>query len=145
MKKKLFERAWLDHVVLRGRDAGVLVRFYSEVFGAHIERQLDAGLFQLRIGEILIDIIPFDSPLGKLGGSKPDEGRNMDHFCIRVEPFDEREIRAHLNRFNIQVGPISQVYGADGFGPSLYLTDPEGNRIELKGPPSSNLHGDSSN
>jgi glyoxylase I family protein len=145
MNKKLFERVWLDHVVLRARDAGVLVRFYSEVFGAHIERQLGAELFQLRMGEILIDIIPFDSPLGKLGGSKPDEGRNMDHFCIRVEPFDEREIRAHLNRFNIQVGLISQVYGADGFGPSLYVTDPEGNRIELKGPPSSNLHSDSLN
>ena len=145
MNKKLFERVWLDHVVLRARDAGVLVRFYSEVFGAHIERQLGAELFQLRMGEILIDIIPFDSPLGKLGGSKPDEGRNMDHFCIRVEPFDEREIRAHLNRFNIQAGLISQVYGADGFGPSLYLTDPEGNRIELKGPPSSNLRGDSLN
>jgi glyoxylase I family protein len=145
MNKKLFERVWLDHVVLRARDAGVLVRFYSEIFGAHIERQLGAELFQLRMGEILIDIIPFDSPLGKLGGSKPDEGRNMDHFCIRVEPFDEREIRAHLNRFNIQVGLISQVYGADGFCPSLYVTDPEGNRIELKGPPSSNLHSDSLN
>ena len=145
MNKKLFERVWLDHVVLRARDASVLVRFYSEIFGAHIERQLGAELFQLRMGEILIDIIPFDSPLGKLGGSKPDEGRNMDHFCIRVEPFDEREIRAHLNRFNIQVGLISQVYGADGFGPSLYVTDPEGNRIELKGPPSSNLHSDSLN
>jgi glyoxylase I family protein len=26
-------------------------------------------------------------------------------------------------------------YGAEGMGPSLYLLDPEGNEVELKGPP----------
>ena len=133
---KLFEKIWLDHIVLRARDANVLVSFYSAVFGAHIERQIGTELFQLRVGEILIDIVPFDSPIGKLGGSKPDEGKNMDHFCLRVEPFDENEIRACLTRLNIEASSTVQVYGADGYGPSLYFADPEGNRIELKGAPS---------
>jgi glyoxylase I family protein len=136
---KLFEKIWLDHVVLRARNADVLVHFYSIVFGAHIERQLGAELFQLRVGEILIDIIPFDSPIGKLGGSVPDEGRNMDHFCLRVKPFDENKIRAYLTGLSIEVSPTVEVYGADGYGPSLYITDPEGNRIEVKGPSSGDL------
>ncbi|MGB1884670.1 MAG: VOC family protein, partial [Gammaproteobacteria bacterium] len=36
-------------------------------------------------------------------------------------------------------GELSEVherYGADGFGDSVYVTDPEGNTVELKGAPS---------
>ena len=32
-------------------------------------------------------------------------------------------------------GTVESRYGAEGLGPSLYLADPEGNVIELKGPP----------
>jgi extradiol dioxygenase family protein len=59
----------------------------------------------------------------------------MDHFCFRVEPFDERDLRRHLEAFGVEVGPVIQRYGAEGEGPSIYATDPEGNIVELKGPP----------
>ena len=57
------------------------------------------------------------------------------HFCFRVEPFDEATIRAQLQRHGVEAGPVAPRYGAEGEGPSIYLSDPEGNVVELKGPP----------
>ncbi|MDB5888828.1 MAG: lactoylglutathione lyase [Rhodocyclales bacterium] len=63
------------------------------------------------------------------------EGRNMDHFCLRVEPFGATAISEHLRACGLDVGEFFPRYGAEGHGPSLYITDPEGNRVERKGPP----------
>jgi glyoxylase I family protein len=54
---------------------------------------------------------------------------------VRVEPFDIEPIRAHLARAGARIGDFGSRYGAEGEGPSLYLFDPEGNMVELKGPP----------
>jgi catechol 2,3-dioxygenase-like lactoylglutathione lyase family enzyme len=59
----------------------------------------------------------------------------MDHFCLRVDPWDADAIRAHLLAHGVEPGPVAQRFGAEGQGPSLYLQDPEGNTVELKGPP----------
>ena len=127
----------IDHVVLRARDAEALVRFYCEVLGCVPERRQDAiGLVQLRAGRSLIDIVDFAGKLGRAGGAAPGtEGRNMDHLCLRIEPFDVAAIRAHLTAHGVPVGAPALRYGAEGEGPSLYLSDPEGNTVELKGPP----------
>jgi glyoxylase I family protein len=85
----------------------------------------------------LIDVGPVDGPVGGAGGAGPGpQGRNLDHFCLRVEPFDESAIRAQLQQHGYDAGPVEQRYGAEGEGPSIYLDDPEGNTVELKGPPS---------
>jgi len=127
----------IDHVVLRVVDLAVMERFYRDVLGCSIEKRQDAiGLVQLRAGRSLLDLVPVDGPLGRAGGAAPGrEGRNMDHFCFRVEPFDEAAIRAQLARFGVAAGPVEPRYGAEGEGPSVYLSDPEGNVVELKGPP----------
>jgi glyoxylase I family protein len=129
----------LDHIVLRARDLPALVRFYRDVLGCPEERRQDElGLVQLRAGRSLIDIISADGKVGRMGGAPPGaEGHNMDHLCVRVEPFDLDAIRAHLERHGARIGEYGMRYGAEGNGPSLYLYDPEGNMIELKGPPSS--------
>ena len=62
------------------------------------------------------------------------EGRNLDHLCLRVEPFDQDAIVAHLARHGVAVGEIRRRYGAEGNGVSIYVQDPEGNTVELKGP-----------
>src|SRR5690606_33551838 len=99
-------------------------------------RQDDIGLVQLRAGSALIDLVPVDSRLGRTGGAAPGaEGRNLDHFCLRVEPFDEAVIRGTLARHGYTAGPVEQRYGARGEGPSIYASDPEGNVVEFKGPP----------
>lgn len=127
--------ASLDHVVLRVRDPDAMLDFYRDTLGCRVERELDAGLVQLRAGSSLIDLVPVDSELGRRGGGPPDGPRNMDHFCLQVEPFDEESIRRTLATRGYRAGPVEARYGARGDGPSIYVEDPEGNTVELKGPP----------
>jgi len=127
----------LDHIVLRVVDLDKMVKFYMDVLGCTMERrQEEIGLVQLRAGASLVDLVPVDQKLGRMGGAPPGkEGRNVDHFCFRVEPFHEAEIRAHLTRHGVQNGAAESRYGAEGEGPSIYVQDPEGNTVELKGAP----------
>ena len=95
----------------------------------------EIGLIQLRAGRSLLDLVPVDSELGRKGGAAPGEhGRNLDHFCVRVDPFDESAIRARLEDLDVRAGPTERRYGAEGTGPSIYIQDPDGNTVELKGP-----------
>lgn len=127
----------IDHIVLRVVDLDKMIRFYVDVLGCSVERRQEAiGLIQLRAGSSLVDLVPVDGKLGRMGGAAPcREGRNVDHFCFRVEPFDPDAIYAHLAQHGVQAGDVSQRYGAEGEGPSIYLDDPERNTVELKGPP----------
>jgi catechol 2,3-dioxygenase-like lactoylglutathione lyase family enzyme len=133
----MFRPLALDHLVLRIVELPRMLRFYVDVLGCTLERRQDEiGLVQLRAGSALIDLVPVDGPLGRAGGAAPGaEGRNLDHFCLRIEPFDEAAIRAHLARHGHAAGPAEWRYGAEGSGPSIYVDDPEGNVVELKGPP----------
>lgn len=128
----------IDHLVLRIVDVAAMLHFYCDVLGCPVERRDDRiGLIQLRAGQSLIDLVPVTGKLGREGGGTPDpRARNLDHFCLRVEPFDEVEIRRHLAAFGIEAGVTQSRNGAEGEGPSLYVADPEGNVVELKGPPS---------
>lgn len=127
----------LDHLVLRVRDVAKVQAFYVEVLGCTVEKvQPDIGLIQLRAGRSLIDLVGVESKLGRMGGAAPGrEGHNLDHLCLRVDPFDAEAIRAHLKASGADPGAVESRYGADGQGPSIYLHDPEGNMVELKGPP----------
>jgi catechol 2,3-dioxygenase-like lactoylglutathione lyase family enzyme len=127
----------IDHLVLRVRDLQAMLDFYCGALGCTVERQQDEiGLVQLRAGRSLIDLIPVDGPLGRSGGAAPGtEGRNLDHLCLRLEPFDEAAIRAHLAAHGVSAGETASRYGAEGSGPSIYVADPDGNTVELKGPP----------
>ena len=133
----MFRLVAIDHLVLRVVDLDRMLRFYCDGLGCTIEKRQDnIGLIQLRAGNSLIDLVPIDGKLGSAGGAPPGkEGRNLDHFCLRVEPFDEVAIREQLARYGYASGPVERRYGAEGEGPSIYITDPEGNVVELKGPP----------
>lgn len=112
-----------------------MVRFYSEVLCCTVERQLppETGLTQLRAGASLIDIVAVDSELGRAGGGAPGaDGNNVDHFCLRVEGMDEAALREWLAGHGIEAGEFRSRYGADGFGPSVYVRDPAGNTVELR-------------
>jgi glyoxylase I family protein len=127
----------LDHLVLRVRDVALMQAFYCDVLGCSVERRQDAiGLLQLRAGASLIDLVSLDGKLGRMGGAGPGaEGRNVDHFCLRIEPFDRAALLAHLQAHGARIDEFGSRYGAEGEGPSQYLFDPEGNLVELKGPP----------
>ncbi len=128
-----FTIAGIDHIVLRAREPGRLVAFYRDVLGCPVEReQPDIGLTQLRAGRCLIDVVAQRALAGapaQAGGTAP----NLDHLCLLIEPFDAESVRAYLRGNGVQVGAVAMRYGAEGEGPSLYLQDPEGNGVELKG------------
>ena len=125
----------IDHVVLRVKDLAAALAFYRDALGLVIERQLDIGLVQLRAGASLIDLIPVSSRLGSAGGPPAGQsGHNMDHFALELEQFDAAAIHAHLEAHGIEHGAAADRYGAKGSGPSIYLKDPDGNTVELKGP-----------
>ena len=127
----------IDHVVLRVRDLDRMLGFYRDVLGCTVERRKDdIGLVQLRAGRSLVDLVPVEGKLGRAGGAAPGrEGRNMDHLCFRIESFDEASLVEHLEGHGVKPGRVSSRYGAEGDGPSMYIEDPEGNTVELKGPP----------
>ncbi|HEV2300014.1 MAG TPA: VOC family protein [Stellaceae bacterium] len=117
----------LDHVVLRVADLGRAIAFYEGVLGLHVERTLEKPkLVQLRAGDSLIDLVPAEE-------GRP-AGRNMDHFALRIRNFDGAALAAHLKRHGVAVGDVHERYGAEGYGSSLYIEDPDGNTVELKGP-----------
>jgi len=135
--KRAIEIRRLDHVVLRVRDLEASLRFWRDALGCPVERASDAlGLYQLRAGASLVDLVPVDGPLGRNGGAPPGrEGRNVDHVALTLAHFDEDAIRRHLEAHGIAPGDVAQRYGAEGTGPSMYIEDPDGNVVELKGPP----------
>ena len=129
----------IDHLVLRTTDMPRALRFYAEVLGCHEERRLDElGLVQLRAGRSMIDLIDVAVQAGAGDGAPPSQAqRNQDHFCVRIDPWDEAEIRKLLAAHGIDAGEAVTRYGAEGDGPSIYFNDPDGNMVELKGPPES--------
>ena len=118
----------LDHVVLRVADIDRSIAFYGEVLGLQVERRLaEIGLVQLRAGTSMIDLVPRTED--------EDDGRNMDHFAVRIAEMDVPALTAHLEKHGIDPGEVRRRYGAEGYGSSIYITDPDGNTVELKGPP----------
>jgi glyoxylase I family protein len=124
----------VDHLVIRVKDIAAMERFYVEVLGLTVERRSDQiGMVQLRAGPQLLDLVDAGGMLGRPGGAPPGaEGRNLDHLCLNVEAFDLPTVIAHLEAHGATVGESGRRYGAKGFGVSVYLTDPEGNGLELR-------------
>jgi glyoxylase I family protein len=129
----------IDHVVLRVKDVKRALSFYCEVLGCTIDSERDElGLYHLRSGSAFIDLVDIKGKLGRKGGGSPHgKGCNMDHVALRVENLDEAVIRTYLHSHGIESGEAVERYGAEGDGPSIYIEDPDGNTVELKGPPTS--------
>lgn len=121
-----FEPLGLDHVVLRVRDQAVSQRFYVDVLGCTVDHvNARISLVQLRFGQALIDLLPAEA--------SPPEGRGMDHVALSIRCDDLQAVAAGLQaRGVILDSGVVQRRGAFGEGPSLYIRDPDGYRLELK-------------
>lgn len=137
MQTAPFEPAGIDHVVLRVTDVPRALAFYENVLACRLERkQEDIGLWQLRAGTALIDLVNVDGVVGRRGGAAPAwEGRNVDHVAIAIRPFERARLTAHLASHGIEIeGGAEDNYGATGDSPAIYIRDPDGNVLELMGP-----------
>ncbi len=120
----------IDHVVVCVSDVERALEFYCGVLGLVKEGTASSGrITQLRAGRSVVDICSGGSP-----ASEAPDGRNMDHFALRIEPFDEDALRAYLGSHGVEIGKAGPRTGAEGRGPAIYIDDPDGNMIELKGP-----------
>jgi catechol 2,3-dioxygenase-like lactoylglutathione lyase family enzyme len=127
--------AGLDHLVLRVASLERAIAFYHNVLGCRVERELQQPrLVQLRAGTSLIDLVPKGQTAGQTADTTAAAAGNMDHFALRLEAFDAAALQAHLRRHGVDPGEVQERYGAEGYGPSLYFSDPDGNTVELKGP-----------
>jgi len=124
----------IDHVVLRVMDLERMIDFYTRVLGCPVDHRQDAlGLVHLRAGPSLIDLVDISGPLGGARDAPHSDGRNMDHLCLRIADFDPDQIARDLQAQGIEPGEIGLRYGSTGQATSLYLRDPEGNGLELRG------------
>ncbi len=114
----------LDHVVLRVRDQAASTRFYADVLGCTVDHVNEAiSLVQLRFGEHLIDLLP----------ATEEPGSGLDHVCLSIRCADLLALAEELRARGVALdGGVVERRGAFGRGPSLYLRDPDGYRIELK-------------
>lgn len=131
----MIEIVAIDHIVLRTSKLEQMLAFYCNVLGCNIERKTpeETGLTQLRAGNALIDIVNVDSELGKQGGAAPSyTGNNMDHFCLQLKAITEEKLESYLIECGVKQDDFDRRYGAQGFGNSIYIKDPEGNTVELR-------------
>ena len=126
-----------DHIVLLVSNVKRSINFYCDALGCSVDRERpDLGLYHLLARTAFIDLVDIHGKLGNQSlGPRKAEGRNVDHFALHIEPFVEQDISFHLAAFDVKVGEVFQRYGADGDGPSIYISDPDNNTIELKGAP----------
>ena len=119
----------LDHVVLKVTAIETSLHFYRQVLGMQLERIIDDyGIYQLRCGRSIIDlqVLPAGQTLAE------QAARGMGHVCVLVDG-DMSAIVEHLraHAVTIDAGP-QELYGATGFGTSIYVRDPDGHQLELK-------------
>jgi catechol 2,3-dioxygenase-like lactoylglutathione lyase family enzyme len=129
-----FSISGIDHIVLCVQDVARALEFYRDTLGCTVEREQRAqGLTQLRAGRSLIDLVAAEGPLAQRTARGAPRGPNVEHFCLSIVPFDEAALRAHLAAHGVEAGEGALRYGAEGEGRSIYIEDPDGNRVELKG------------
>jgi len=113
----------LDHVVLCCSDVERSLNFYCETLGLEPER-----VDEWRRGDV-----PFPSvrvtptTIIDLFAKSPD-GVNMEHLCLVVEPVDLQAVAAAFP----ESSRADHLFGAQGFASSVYISDPDGNTVELR-------------
>lgn len=130
-------RLELDHVVLAVTDMDAMLRFYLDVLGLapHRVAEFRAGTLPFPCARIndgtLVDLLP--PAMWDTGESGDRRFPNMNHFCIALDKGDWGAMLGRLATagVEIEVGPMT-LSGARGDGTSIYVRDPDGNRVELR-------------
>jgi catechol 2,3-dioxygenase-like lactoylglutathione lyase family enzyme len=123
MAEPLVRVVGLDHIVLQCADIEKSLAFYSETLGLEPERVED-----WRAGETFFPSVRITpTTIIDLFPGAPD-GKNLNHFCVVIEPADLEELAKKFPDANLAHG----LFGAQGYASSLYVHDPDGNTVELR-------------
>jgi len=130
-----FDLVGIDHIVFLVDDLDRAVGWYQRILGcAPVYSYPKLGMEQLWVGSALIVLWDITHP-GASGAVPPVQGgRNVDHVCIALTPFDHDAMRSHLAAHGVEIEREALHGGARGMGHSFYVRDPWGNVLELKGP-----------
>jgi glyoxylase I family protein len=130
-----FTLVGLDHVVFLVDDMARAVDFYARVLGCTPGYSYPKlGMEQVWCGAALIVLWDITHPGAAAAVPPVAGGRNVDHVCIATSTFDHAAMRAHLAAQGVEIEREAFHGGARGMGHSVYIRDPWGNRLELKGP-----------
>jgi len=124
----------LDHLVLVTADIDRSLDFYCNLLGLEGDRVDEWRAGDVPFPSVRIDattIIDLFPPSMVDGGADATPSRNLDHFCVTVEPTDLAALAAS-GRVDVVRGPQDGLFGAQGFATSLYIADPDGNTVELR-------------
>jgi len=125
----------LDHVVFLVDDMPRALQFYHQVLGAVPGYSYPAlGMEQVWCGAALIVLWDNTHPGARSAVPPVKGGRNVDHLCIATSPFDPAALRRHLAAHGVTIEREATHGGARGMGFSVYIRDPFGNLLEIKGP-----------
>ena len=115
----------LDHLVINVADVERSLAWYTEMLGLDAERVAewragDVPFPSVRINDhTILDLFALERT-----------GQNIDHICLVVDRADVDAVSVDA-RFEIITGPVER-WGARGVGWSIYVTDPDGNQVELR-------------
>ena len=113
----------IDHIVLRTNQIDRMQTFYCEVLGCQVAKINEAvGLVHLRAGDQLIDLLRV---------KHPSAGKNLEHFCLRIQSFNYPDLQKYFHRHGIEPLRYGNRYSGLGQGYSFYVSDPDGNEIEF--------------
>jgi len=114
----------IGHLVLNVKDLEASTKFYTDILGFQVSRQRETGTF-LTCGKIHHDLALFQAA--------PDAapvtpgGLGLNHMALQVEDFDTlTEFYHRLEDYKIEMRTTDH-----SMTKSIYISDPDGNGIEL--------------
>jgi glyoxylase I family protein len=128
-----FQLDGIDHVLLVVDGMPRAIRFYQDVLGCELKRELPQyAMAELKAGRSALDLVDAAAAEGAWARS-PGPGRNMDHLCLAISAWDEDGLRRHLAAHGAAIVEARREVEDGRAWLSLYVRDPSGNVIELRG------------
>lgn len=130
----MFRMTAMDHIVLNVRDMGRVLDFYQNVLGLPAERLAEFWRGEVPFPSVRIsaDTVIDLFPVADSDDATPERS-DLNHFCLVLGEDDMPRLMAHLAAHGIAIeeGPVTR-WGAHGNGTSIYFSDPEDRRIEVR-------------